>query len=241
MAEDKIYAQPLAQLKDFTFDEQVAEVFNDMINRSVPGYGTIIKALGRMAPRFVRPGSSVYDLGCSLGAASLAIKQSLDLDDVNIVAVDNAQAMVERARRHLSAYKGKAAVEVRCADIRDVKIENASLVVLNFTLQFLDPKDRDALIQRIHDGLNPGGLLVLSEKLVFEDAPINELLIDLHHDFKRDNGYSDLEISQKRNAIENVMRPDTLATHERRFEACGFSHHSLWFQCYNFASMVAIK
>ncbi|NMU06699.1 carboxy-S-adenosyl-L-methionine synthase CmoA, partial [Vibrio parahaemolyticus] len=116
----------------------------------------------------------------------------------------------------------------------DIDIENASVVVLNFTLQFLVPADRRALLEKIYQGLRPGGILILSEKYVFEDKVSNELLIDLHHDFQRANGYSELEISQKRSAIENVMRPDSIAVHKARFAEIGFSSFEVWFQCFNF-------
>ncbi|WKE64496.1 carboxy-S-adenosyl-L-methionine synthase CmoA [Gallaecimonas kandeliae] len=241
MSQDRIYSQPHSAVKDFAFDEQVADVFNDMINRSVPGYTTILHTLGKLAPRFAKSGSKIYDLGCSLGAASLAIKRSVDIEGVELIAVDSSEAMVSRARRQLEAYKGKVQVSVQQADIRDIDIQDASLVVLNFTLQFLPPEDRDALIQKIHDGLRPGGLLLLSEKLVFEDNAINDLLCELHWDFKRDNGYSELEIAQKRTAIENVMRPDSPEKHLARLAKAGFGHSQFWYQCYNFASLLAIK
>ncbi|WP_406666712.1 carboxy-S-adenosyl-L-methionine synthase CmoA [Gallaecimonas sp. GXIMD1310] len=241
MSQDRIYSQPHTAVKDFTFDEQVADVFNDMINRSVPGYTTILHTIGKLAPRFVTANSRVYDLGCSLGAASLAIKRAVDADGVELLAIDSSEAMVSRAERQLSAYKGQVHTQVQQADIRHIDISNASMVVLNFTLQFLPPDDRDALINKVYAGLRPGGLLLLSEKLVFTDSAINDLLCELHWDFKRDNGYSELEIAQKRTAIENVMRPDSPEQHLARLEKAGFSHRQLWYQCYNFASMVAIK
>ena len=149
--------------------------------------------------------------------------------------------MVERCRRHIEAYHGESAVEILCADIREIEIENASMVILNFTLQFLPPADRTLLLQKIHRGLNPGGVLVLSEKFRFDDTVVNELLTELHHDFKRANGYSELEVSQKRTALENVMRTDSIETHKVRLSQIGFSHVELWFQCFNFGSMIAIK
>ncbi|MED5524429.1 carboxy-S-adenosyl-L-methionine synthase CmoA [Gallaecimonas pentaromativorans] len=241
MSQDRIYSTPHGAVKDFAFDEQVADVFNDMINRSVPGYTTILHTLGKLAPRFAKSGSRIYDLGCSLGAASLAIKRSVDIEGVELIAVDSSAAMISRAERQLAAYKGKVEVSLKEADIRDIDIENASLVVLNFTLQFLPQDDRDALINKIYAGLRPGGLLLLSEKLVFADSAINDLLSELHWDFKRDNGYSELEIAQKRTAIENVMRPDSPEIHLKRLKDAGFSHSQFWYQCYNFASLVAIK
>lgn len=241
MNKDTIFSAPLEKIGDFTFDEAVAEVFPDMIQRSVPGYSNIITAIGMLAQRFVRADTQVYDLGCSRGAATLAVRRNIQQQNVNIIAVDNSSAMVERCRRHIEAYHGESAVEILCADIREIEIENASMVILNFTLQFLPPADRTLLLQKIYRGLNPGGVLVLSEKFRFDDTVVNELLTELHHDFKRANGYSELEVSQKRTALENVMRTDSIETHKVRLSQIGFSHVELWFQCFNFGSMIAIK
>ena len=238
---DTLFSAPIAKLGDWTFDERVAEVFPDMIQRSVPGYSNIISMIGMLAGRFVRPGSQVYDLGCSLGAATLSMRRNIEVPGCRIIAVDNSPAMVERCRRHIDAFRAETPVEVIEADIRDVPIENASLVVLNFTLQFLKPDDRQQLLDTICRGLRPGGALVLSEKFSFEDGDIGELLFNMHHDFKRANGYSELEISQKRSMLENVMLTDSVETHKARLKQAGFSHAELWFQCFNFGSLVALK
>ncbi|WP_299014536.1 carboxy-S-adenosyl-L-methionine synthase CmoA [uncultured Photobacterium sp.] len=238
---DNIFAAPIEKLGDFTFDERVAEVFPDMIQRSVPGYSNIISAIGMLAERFAKPHSKIYDLGCSLGAATLSMRRHIRQEGCEIIAVDNSAAMVERCRLHIDAYRSDTPVQVIEADIRNIEIQDASVVVLNFTLQFLAPEDRQILLEKIHAGLRPGGILILSEKYIFDDECSHELLIDLHHDFKRANGYSELEISQKRSAIENVMRPDSIDTHKQRFANIGFSSSEVWFQCFNFGSMFAIK
>ena len=238
---DTIFSAPIDKIGDFTFDERVAEVFPDMIQRSVPGYSNIISAIGMLAERFAKPHSTIYDLGCSLGAATLSMRRNITQEGCQIIAVDNSPAMVERCKLHVNAYRSDTPVSVVEADIRDIDITDASVVVLNFTLQFLSPEDRRTLLKKIYAGLRPGGILILSEKYVFEDESANELLIDLHHDFKRANGYSELEISQKRSAIENVMRPDSITMHKARFEEIGFSSCEVWFQCFNFGSMFAIK
>ena len=238
---DQIFAAPIAQLGDFCFDEQVVDVFPDMIQRSVPGYSNIISAIGMMAARYAQPQSRLYDLGCSLGAATQAMRRHVNQPGCQITAVDLSHPMIERARAHLSGFKSEVPVELVEADICDIAIENASVVVLNFTLQFVAPEKRAALIARIHDGLRPGGILILSEKFRFEDAQVNELLIDLHLDFKRANGYSELEISQKRSMLENVMLTDSVETHKARLSKAGFEHSELWFQCFNFGSLVALK
>jgi tRNA (cmo5U34)-methyltransferase len=212
-----------------------------MLQRSIPGYSNIISAIGMLAERFVKPNSNIYDLGCSLGAATLSARRNINQEGCNIIAVDNSPAMVERCKLHVNAYRSDTPVDVIEADIRNVDIDNASMVILNFTLQFLSPDDRYALLKKIYAGLKPGGILVLSEKYTFEDDTMNELLIDLHHTFKRANGYSELEVSQKRSAIENVLIPDSVPQHKKRLTDIGFSSAELWFQCFNFGSMVAVK
>ncbi|MBH2772569.1 carboxy-S-adenosyl-L-methionine synthase CmoA [Serratia marcescens] len=238
---DTLFSAPIAKLGDWTFDERVAEVFPDMIQRSVPGYSNIISMIGMLAERFVQPDSRVYDLGCSLGAATLSMRRNIKVPGCHIIAVDNSPAMVERCRRHIDAFRAETPVEVIEADIRDIDIENASMVVLNFTLQFLEPADRLRLLEKIYRGLRPGGALVLSEKFSFEDAEVGELLFNMHHDFKRANGYSELEISQKRSMLENVMLTDSVEAHKTRLQQAGFEHAEVWFQCFNFGSLIALK
>ncbi|ART81045.1 carboxy-S-adenosyl-L-methionine synthase CmoA [Oceanisphaera avium] len=238
---DHIFAAPIAELGDFNFDQKVAEVFPDMIKRSVPGYSNIISAIGMMTARYAKPNTQLYDLGCSLGAATQEMRRNVNQPGCTIVAVDNSAAMLERAANHLASFKSEVAVELREADICELDISNASVVVLNFTLQFIAPQQRLPLLTRIYEGVNKGGILILSEKFISQDDTVNELLIELHHDFKRANGYSELEVSQKRTALENVLRPDTPELHKARLHEVGFSHVDMWFQCFNFGSMVAIK
>ncbi len=238
---DDIYASPLGELSDFRFDQDVVEVFPDMIKRSVPGYATIVGMIGNLAERYAQMGTNCYDLGCSLGAATLAMRHRIKAANCQIIAIDNSSAMVEHCAKVMAADSGELPVELICSDIQDVDISTASVVVLNFTLQFIDIDQRCAILQRIYAGLRPGGVLILSEKVAFDDAPHHELMIELHHNFKRANGYSDLEIAQKRSAIENVLIPETLEAHRERLKQAGFASSDVWFQCFNFASMIAIK
>jgi len=241
MQKDQIYADPLGHIQDFCFDSAVVDVFPDMIQRSVPGYQTIIQTIGKLAARYQQSHSNYYDLGCSLGAATLAMRRHISEPDCEVIGIDNSEAMVQRCSSHLQAFRSQVPARVELADIRTVTLENAAMVVSNFTMQFLPPNERDTLVQRIYQALKPGGIFVLSEKVVEADPLTHELLIDLHYDFKRANGYSELEISQKRTALENVMRPDTKEHHITRLQQAGFSHISFWFQCFNFCSLVAIK
>ena len=238
---DNIFAAPIADLPAFAFDEDVVRVFPDMIKRSVPGYTTIIAMTGLLAGRYATAGSNCYDLGCSLGASTLAMRQQIRREGCRLIGVDNSEPMLEACRRVIDAEGDELPVDLVLADIEDVPIENASVVVLNFTLQFIAPAKRPALLQRIQHGLVPGGILVLSEKVRFADPHLNELNIDLHHQFKRANGYSDLEIAQKRSALENVLIPETLETHKTRLTEAGFASCDVWFQCFNFASLVALN
>ncbi len=238
---DTIYTDRPGATGLFAFDERVARVFPDMIQRSVPGYATIVAMTGLLAGKFATPGSHLYDLGCSLGASALAMRQNIPHPDCRIIGVDNSSAMLERCRENIPADDETVTVSLICADVEDVTISQASVVVLNFTLQFIPLAARDDLIRRIHDGLLPGGIMVLSEKVSFEDPHLDALNIEAHHEFKRANGYSELEIARKRNALENVLVPETLGRHRRRIAQAGFGSCDVWFQCFNFASLIALK
>ena len=239
--QDTLFAEQTNNIEDFRFDDAVADVFPDMINRSVPGYKDIIQAAGRIARRFVQQGSEVYDIGCSLGATSLSISRALPKAHCHINAIDNAPAMVERCTRLIAQYALPNDIGVTCNDALKTDIVNASMVCMNFTLQFIAPEKRLGLLEKIAQGLNVGGALLLSEKIQASTQFANELLVDLHHDYKRDNGYSELEIAQKRAALENVMLTDTLQQHEQRLYQAGFNHVVVWYQNYNFISMLAVK
>ena len=244
MADDKIYTTDDGSAP-FRFNERVAAVFPDMLRRSIPGYAASLEAIGSLAARYVRAGTNCYDLGCSLGAATLAMRQGIGQPCCRIVAVDSAPAMVSRCREILAEddrlHGPETEVDVVEGDIRDIDIVNASMVVLNYTLQFLDQDDRDALVERIYQGMNQGGLLVLSEKVVDENPQMESLLVELHHEHKRRNDYSALEISRKRAALENVLIPETVAAHRERLARAGFAHTAVWLRYFNFVSIIAIR
>ncbi len=224
----------------FRFDEDVARVFPDMLKRSIPGYTATIEAIGSLAARFVRPDTRCYDLGCSLGAASFAMAQGARTDQVEIIAIDNSEAMISRLIDAVDAQH-ETRIQPVLGDIVDTEISDASMVVLNYTLQFLSVDQREALIQRIYEGLRPGGLLVLSEKVIDEDDDMEALLYDLHHEHKRRNDYSELEISRKRSALENVLIPERVSEHRARLSAAGFRHIAVWLRYFNFVSIIAIR
>lgn len=240
MTRDRIYADPHAQVEPFTFDEQVAAVFPDMIRRSVPGYELILQALPWLAARVVQPGSLVYDLGCSLGAGTQAVRRGVKMDGCRIIAVDSSVAMIQRADEWLGSFRSEVPVELVQADVLDVPIENASLVLLNFTLQFIPLERRLELLYRIRAGLRPGGVLLLSEKIALEDERMERLITELHHDFKRAQGYSELEIAQKRQALENVLVPETMEAHRARLREAGFVSCETWLQHTRFVSLLAM-
>jgi tRNA (cmo5U34)-methyltransferase len=238
---DTIYARPRNVVGGFEFDESVAAVFPDMILRSVPGYASIVSNVGVIAGHFAVPNSNCYDLGCSLGAATLSMRHQINAEQCRVIAVDNAEAMVNRCQLNIEDDDGAVPVDVVCNDLREVDVERAIVVVLNFTLQFIPVEQRDELLSRIYDGMLPGGALVVSEKIAFADPVEQQLQTDLHMSFKRANGYSDLEISQKRAALENVLIPETIETHAARFKSVGFKSSQVWFQALNFVSMLAVK
>ncbi len=240
-ATDRIYAEPQPRLVDFQFNEAVAAVFPDMIRRSVPGYGEMVAMVGLFAERYLQRGSRGYDLGCSLGASSIALASRIPHRDYQIIAVDNSLAMLTRCRAHLRQTLPEAPIQLICADINQVVIADASIVVLNFTLQFIPLADRAALIERIYAGLRPGGILLLAEKIAYPDPPQQQWQESMQLAFKQANGYSALEISQKRAALEHILIPETLTAHQQRLTAAGFAPVECWFHCFNFAALAALK
>lgn len=234
---DDIYSSRHPEVQPFAFNEQVVRVFPDMIGRSVPGYWLVSELSGQLAARYARSGSRIYDLGCSLGASSWSTLHQLSCPNVELIAVDNSSAMIRQFRSNLSQLPEAQHLQLRCENLLQSEISNASVVILNYTLQFVDPSDRQELLSRIHQGLNPGGVLILSEKLHSENSLLNEW----HLDFKRAKGYSEMEIYQKRKALEDVMRIDSLDTHQSRMREAGFSSATQWFQCLNFVSFLAEK
>jgi tRNA (cmo5U34)-methyltransferase len=279
MTQDRIYSQPLAQIGQFQFDDSVADVFPDMIARSVPGYSSMLAMVEQITQTHAIPDSQLYDLGCSLGAATHRIRQHAPTS-CQLHAVDSSAAMIARLSKLLEQERvgslfpkddpgnahasepGQASIAdvsskektpdpltastvcetiLHESDIRSVAVQNASVVVLNLTLQFLPPAERTPLLQSIADGMLPGGALLLSEKVCFDDPEEQQLMTDLHLDFKRAHGYSELEIAQKRSSLEETLIPESLSAHLLRLRACGFRQASVWFQCFNFASMIAIR
>ena len=244
MTDDNLYKSDDGS-EPFRFNENVARVFPDMLRRSIPGYSASLEAIGSLAARYVRAGTTCYDLGCSLGAATLAMRHGIQQPCCRVVAVDSSPAMIERCRQVIAEDDRQngpeTQVDIAEQDIRDVYFDNASMVVLNYTLQFIEPADRDALLARIYDGLNDGGLLVLSEKVVDENAHMEALLVDLHEEHKRRNHYSALEVARKRAALENVLIPETVAAHRERLRRTGFSSTAVWLRYFNFVSIVAIR
>ncbi len=241
MKKDCIYTVPMTNSEQFCFDTKVAEVFPDMINRSVPGYSLMLEMIGVITKQYATPNSQCYDLGCSLGASTLSIRHNVPDDSCEIIAVDNASAMISRCKTNLEHDAATAPISLLCQDIIDTTIENASLVVMNLSLQFIALDKRQHILSNIYNGLNDGGVLILSEKINTPTQQDQELLTDLHHLFKGLQGYSSLEIAQKRSALECVLFPESIQTHTKRLKTAGFKQVTCWFQCFNFISLLAIK
>ncbi len=236
-AKDKVFSRPLTSVKAFEFDEQVTRVFDDMIGRSVPGYELLVRLIALYADIFVSEDSKVYDLGCSTGVVSRVIAQQVKDRNCCIIAVDNSPSMISKCRETHSDQ----VIDWICGDLESMAIENASMVVLNLTLQFINPEQRVAVLKKIHQGLRPGGVLVLSEKVEYDNAETQVNMTELYQAFKKLQGYSDLEIAQKRTALEKVLIPDKKSLHLKRLMQCGFGEVIESFHCFNFVSFLAIK
>ena len=199
----------------------------------------MIQMIGLIARMYGQDNTNYYDLGSSTGAISLAIALNNKHQKNTFFAIDNSEEMVIKCKQNLESKIDN--LQATCADINQIHIENASIVVLNLTLQFIDVNDRSNLIKKIYEGLNPGGVLIISEKIHFEDKETQDQITNLHIDFKKENGYSELGIANKRQAIENVLITDTKAIHIERLKDSGFKDTSCFFQCLNFVSFLSVK
>ncbi len=238
MAKDRLYRDRKVPVPPFEFNAEVAEVFDDMIHRSVPLYAELIRRQAAMIETVCGRGAKIYDLGSSTGNLAAALCDRMPAGAFELIAVDACPPMLDASERRLQAIGRSDDVRHLQADIRRIAMEPASCVVINFTLQFIPPADRDALLMKCHDSLVSGGILLFSEKTVHPDPELSDLQMDCYHCFKRENGYSALEISQKREALEHVLVPETVAVHQDRLRRCGFSASDLWLKWFNFCSWI---
>ncbi len=241
MNRDEIFRAEDAGDRDFKFDRRTASVFDDMVNRSVPFYGEIQRMTAEMAADFAVEGTNLYDLGCSTCTTFLALDTMVN-PNVKFVGIDSSAEMLEKGREKLAEHNFTRPYELVVADMNQgFVVENASVVVMILTLQFVRPLYRERVINTIARGLRRAGCLILVEKLMFDDSLFNRLFIKYYYEMKKRNGYTELEIAQKRTALENVLIPYRLEENRELLLSQGFSRFEEFFRWYNFAGMIAVK
>ncbi len=241
MGKDEVFKDEFDKAYDFKFGANVAKVFDDMVNRSVPFYGEIQRMMAELAADHAREETFVYDLGCSTGTTMIGMNTMVD-QNIKFIGLDDSQEMLDKCKSKLMELGFSRPYELRCADLgQGVRIENASVVVLCLTLQFVRPIYRERLLKDIYNGLNPGGVLILVEKILAEESNFNRDFIKYYYNYKRRNNYSELEISQKREALENVLVPYKLSENITLLRDQGFTDCEVFFKWFNFAGLVAVK
>lgn len=240
-SKDRIFAEKTDRAHDFQFDGKVAGVFDDMVSRSVPFYDEIQRMTCELSADFAMPDTAVVDLGCSTGTTLLRLDPMLD-PAVAMVGIDNSQPMLDQAQTKLADVIKRRKVALQLADIEAIPpIENASVVLMVLTLQFVRPLHREKIARKMYDGLNRGGVLIIVEKLLSADSTLNRLFIEHYYDYKRQQGYSDVEITQKREALENVLIPYRMEENVDLLKGAGFTHVEDFFRWYNFSGIIAVK
>jgi tRNA (cmo5U34)-methyltransferase len=242
---DRVFDDRDPVIRPFEFNETVAHVFDDMARRSIPHYKDVQQMVTTLALTFFQEGSRIYDLGCSTGTTIALILEGLrehGLKDYDIRGIDSSAPMCNEAREKLSALDhSPERVHIQEADILSTPIENASVVIMNYTLQFIDPFHREELIRRVYEGLNHNGILLVSDKTLQSHTDISRIFVDNYYDMKKKNGYSELEIARKREALENVLIPYPIREEEELFRGCGFEAVDLFYTWYNFSSFICLK
>jgi len=241
MSKDIIYLKRQKTVPSFEFNETVVRVFDDMLERSVPGYRESVRRQAQLTAKFYQPGTRIYDLGCSHGNLGMRLLDTMKSDEFAMTAVDNSEPMLQHFAKRLAGHPRKNRIELVNSRIQDMHMENASVVIINFTLQFVPPANRKQMMQTVFNALRPQGILLLSEKVIHQDATFNSLQQEFYYRFKKENGYSELEISQKREALENVLIPETIEDHRQRLSAAGFSRIDIWQKWFNFAALICQK
>ncbi len=240
MARDEIYRE-LPGDRDFCFDATVAEVFDDMLDRSVPGYRQVIEMVTAILAKYLIPGDLIYDLGCSTGTTLVELADRLKQPGLSFIGLDNSPAMLVKARRKADISRLTERIDFREADITATHLEPAGAVLMNYTLQFIAPDSRQDFLHTVHQALRPGGVLILSEKTVTAAPSLDQNFLDFYLDFKRANGYSETEIARKRQALEKVLIPFSLADNLQMLTVAGFSRVEPFHQWFNFTSIMAVK
>lgn len=238
--QDKLYQVDAVQ-EDFVFTEKVVEVFDDMLDRSVPFYRQVIQSSAGLLDQLLADNDSVYDLGCATGTTLLEFVRLLPDKNLRFFGVDNSAAMLDKARLKAELYSKKESISFINKDITTLQTKDCGAFILNYTLQFIRPLLRQNFIDRIHDNLRPGGVLLLSEKTISHDKLLNRKYINIYHEFKRKKGYSELEIAKKREALENILIPFSIDENKTILKNAGFSSVETFFQWFNFTSWIAIK
>jgi len=238
---DKIFAKKM-KIQDFNFDNKVANVFDEMLERSVPFYAETQRMIGKLVEKFAQDGTNIYDLGCSTGTTMLNIAPRIKTKDIKIIGIDNSIPMLERAKEKLKKKGVRDRCELKCADLNQpLFLNNPSVVILVLTLQFIRPIQREALIKQIYDQLIANGCIIAVEKILANDSMTNRLFIDLYYDYKKSRGYSQLEIAQKREALENILIPYRIDENIMLLRRSGFPIVDTFFQWHNFAGFLGIK
>lgn len=241
MDEDKIFSDKRGLIQNFDFGEDTARVFDDMLDRSIPFYQEIQRMIGDLCADFAMPGSNIYDVGCSTCNTFFAIENCIP-SDCTCVGLDASQEMLDKAREKFDAHAFANPVQLDVVDLNQgVCVSNASVVVLNLTLQFIRPLFREKLIDSIAAGINPGGCLILVEKVLSQDSMINRLFIKHYYEMKKRNGYTEMEIAQKREALENILIPYHYDENRKLLLEHGFKSCDCFFRWYNFCGMVAVR
>ena len=239
MQTDRLFSQNPPGFGEFAFDENVARVFDDMINRSIPLYADVQRAIPMLVDLLDHDPIRVVDLGCSTGTSLIHLARSLPKKNLELIGVDNSQPMLEKCLEKLAALGCENSAKVICQDIQDFDVKDTSVVLMNYTLQFIVPDKRMQVLKKIADCIRPGGFLLLSEKVIHPDPKIDAALVDMYFDFKRRQGYSELEISRKRDALENVLVPLSVDENVALLKQSGFSSVEVLLKWFNFTTIVA--
>ena len=237
MKKDNLYNKNIPRNHKFIFDNDVTNVFEDMVNRSVPGYEFLIENIGYIAKKFYQPNTNIYDLGSSLGACSISVAEKIQNFTGIIYAIDSSEAMIKACKKNIN----NKSIKLIKSDISEIEMINSSVIILNLTIQFISVDKRTELLKKFFNQLNKNGVIIITEKIISDKKNDDDFSKSFHDFFKLNKGYSKEEIDRKKIALKDIMKIESEKQHEDRFKEIGCDNFYKWFQCYNFVSWVLVK
>ena len=228
----------IAEQAGWSFGGDVANKFDDHVEKSIPLYDIGHELIAKLSFFFLTEGSNCYEIGCSTAKLTKLLADSHDGRKVNILAIDKEKAMITQGRKRCNKNENIKFLNI---DILEAEFEKSDLIISYYTIQFIHPKFRQILIDKIYQSLNWGGAFIIFEKVRAPDARFQDIMSSIYTDYKLENGFTPDEIISKSRSLKSVLEPFTIQGNLDMFTRAGFVDILTIFKYVCFQGFLAIK